>query len=476
MRTRGKILGAFLGALSLVAALTAAPSPALADGAQINVSVPEAVPCFVKHDGTVIAPSNWEIKNEGTEEVSLGAVSVTPSDEEISLSAKSSVADDAKSEWFSYKNRSFAQVKTGEKLAPGASVSVDWSVGKLDATTNASTLEAAANGTFALAKVDFSFGQKQAFAVRFEDGTAGLYKRLEAPNVGDTFDDRKVAKVVTGIENKTELFENDSGVTSVKAVDEGIRPSTTSRWFYQCHRLKSVDLSGLDTSGLTNMSEMFYECVNLSSLDLSRWDTSRVTTMHNTFCGCLSLPSLDVSGWVTSSVTNMSGTFKDCDKLTLLQVSGWDVSNVTAMNEMFAYDGSLVTLDVSNWNVSNVTSMSEMFQSCNSLSKIDVKDWDTSKVTDMNHMFSQCHSLLKLETSEWNVSNVTAMNEMFAYDRSLVTLDVLNWNVSNVTNMYRMFINCSALPKLDVLNWNVSKVTTTGDMFSGCSSLATLDV
>ena len=268
MRTRGKILGAFLGALSLAAALTAAPSPALAAEGQISVSIPEAVPCFVKHDGTVIAPSNWEIKNEGTEEVSLGAVSVTPSDEEISLSAKSSVADDAKSEWFSYKNRSFAQVKTGEKLAPGASVSVDWSVGKLDATTNASTLEAAANGTFALAKVDFSFGQKQAFAVRFEDGTAGLYKRLEAPNVGDTFDDRKVAKVVTGIENKTELFKNDSGVTSVKAVDEGIRPRTTSKWFYQCYRLKSVDLSRLDTSRLESMSETFYECGSLSSLDL----------------------------------------------------------------------------------------------------------------------------------------------------------------------------------------------------------------
>lgn len=95
MGTRGRLLGALLGALSLAAALTAAPSPALAAEGQIKVSVPETVPCFVRHDGTVITPSNWVMKNEGSEEVSLGKVSVTPSDEKIGLSASSSVAGGA---------------------------------------------------------------------------------------------------------------------------------------------------------------------------------------------------------------------------------------------------------------------------------------------------------------------------------------------------------------------------------------------
>lgn len=98
MRTRGKLLGAFLGALSLVAALAAAPSPALAAEGQIKVSVPTTVPCVVKHDGTVIAPSDWEMKNVGSEEVSLGKVSVNPSDKKIGLSASSSVAGGAKSQ------------------------------------------------------------------------------------------------------------------------------------------------------------------------------------------------------------------------------------------------------------------------------------------------------------------------------------------------------------------------------------------
>lgn len=226
------------------------------------------------------------MRNVGSEEVSLGKVSVNPSDKKIGLSASSSVGDGAKSsEWFSYKNGTFSQAKTGEALAPGASVSVDWTVDKLDATANASTLEAAANGAFTLAKVKFTFGQKQAFAVRFSDGTAGLYKRLDMPSEGDIFDGRTVTKVLPGIEYRTDLFRNDYDLTSVKAVDKGIRPRTTSGWFRHCARLKRVDLSKLATSRLTSMEGTFLGCSNLSSLDVSGWDTSSLTSMENTFWG-----------------------------------------------------------------------------------------------------------------------------------------------------------------------------------------------
>lgn len=276
MRTRGKLLGAFLGALSLAAALTVAPSPALADEAQIKVSVPTTVPCVVKHDGTVIAPSSWEMKNVGSEEVSLGAVSVTPhnEDEAISLSANLSVAGGAESQWFSYEKGSLKQAKTVDALDPGAIVSVHWSVGKLDAEANASTLEEATKGEFKLARVDFHYGQKQAFAVWYSDGTAGLYNRLEVPDVGDTFDGHKVTRVVTGIEDKSNLFEN-SKVTSVKAVDEGIKPTDTSNWFNGCSSLATADLAKLNTSRTTNMRSMFGNCEKLASPETSPAGTSR---------------------------------------------------------------------------------------------------------------------------------------------------------------------------------------------------------
>jgi surface protein len=67
----------------------------------------------------------------------------------------------------------------------------------------------------------------------------------------------------------------------------------------------------------------------MTSLDVSGFDTSSVTNMPGVFQGCSGLTSLDVSGFDTSSVTNMSSMFNGCLSLTGLQISGWDVSSVT---------------------------------------------------------------------------------------------------------------------------------------------------
>ena len=407
--TRNRLLGALAGALSLVAALAAAPSPALAAEGQVDVSVPTTVPCVVKHDGTVITPSSWEMKNVGSEEVSLGAVSVTPYDKAISLSASSSVADGAKSAWFSYENGTLMQAKTGEVLDPGASVSVDWSVGKLDTEANASTLEAAANGEFKLARVDFRFGQKQAFAVRFSDGTAGLYKRFEVPSVGGIFDGRTVTRVVTGIENKNmqHVFYGDHDLTSVTAVDEGIQPRTLYEWFRDCTSLKEANLKKLDTSKSTDMDGTFQGCSSLTSVDVSGWDTSNFVSARYMFYGCSKLATLDVSNWDVSKLEDMESMFKDCYALDGLNVSKWDVSRVTDMYGTFQSCSSLTTLDVSKWNTSKVRDMAFTFNGCSKLTTLDVSKWDVSSVTTMMDMFSSCSSLASLDVSKWNTSNVT---------------------------------------------------------------------
>lgn len=292
MGTRGRLLGALLGALSLAVALTAAPSFAFANEAQINVSVPMTVPCFVKHNGTVITPSEWKIGNVGSKEASLGDVSVSQNnDEAISLSASSSVAGGNKSAWLSYKNGSTTLSKTDETLAPGKTASVDWSVGKLGAKNNANALKAATRGAFALGTVDFSFGQKQAFAVWYSDNTAGLYKRFKALSVGDTFDGRTVTRVTTGIEDMKKLFAGARSLKSVTAVDEGIRPKTTESWLNGCWGLTTVDFANLDTSRTTNILRMFNGCFDLTSLDLTGWDTSKVTHANYMFQSCSSLTS-----------------------------------------------------------------------------------------------------------------------------------------------------------------------------------------
>ena len=85
--------------------------------------------------------------------------------------------------------------------------------------------------------------------------------------------------------------------------------------FEGCSRLSSLDLSGLDTSNVTDMSSMFGECRSLKSLDLSGLDTSNVARMFGMFKGCSRLSSLDLSGLGTSSVEDMFGMFDDCSGL-----------------------------------------------------------------------------------------------------------------------------------------------------------------
>ena len=97
--------------------------------------------------------------------------------------------------------------------------------------------------------------------------------------------------------------ENDNIITQVQ---------DSSRMFYFCDKLTSIDLSNFDASNTTDMGSMFYNCTNLTSLDLSNFDTSNVTNMNGMFYLCSSLTSLDVSNFDTSNVTNMGNMFSRC--------------------------------------------------------------------------------------------------------------------------------------------------------------------
>ena len=118
-------------------------------------------------------------------------------------------------------------------------------------------------------------------------------------------------------------------------------------------RLKTLNVSNLDTSQVTNMSNMFYACMGLTSLDLSNFDTSQVTNMSDMFGGCMGLTSLDVSKWNTSQVTNMSNMFNYCTGLASLDLSNFDTSQVTTMDGMFIGCESLRDIKINDETSAN---------------------------------------------------------------------------------------------------------------------------
>ena len=253
-------------------------------------------------------------------------------------------------------------------------------------------------------------------------------------------------------------------------INKTVIAKTTSRAFYDCKSLRSIDLSGLDTSSVTSMYRMFEGCSSLVSLDLSGLDTSSATNMGYMFSGCSSLVSLELSSFDTSSVTSMGSMFSGCSSLSSLDLSPLDTSNVTDMFDMFRECFSLKSLNVTSFDTCKVMSMFAMFNGCTSLESLDLSSFNTSNVTTMMVMFGNCPSLKSLTfSSRFDTSNVENMRLLFAGCKALNALDISGFNTSKVTDMSGMFSNCTSLASLDVSSLDTSKVTDMSGMFRNCS-------
>jgi len=169
--------------------------------------------------------------------------------------------------------------------------------------------------------------------------------------------------------------------------------------------LSSIDFTNFNTSYVTNMSRMFYGNVSLKSLDLRKFDVSNVTDMSHMFAGIYaggeaasslvsSLETINMSGWDTSKVTNMDRMFNAASSIKTLDLSGFNTSNVTNMYSMFNYMISLETLDLSSFNTANVYDIDSMFEKCYNLKTIYVSDlWSNDSVEFGDYVFNGAYLL-----------------------------------------------------------------------------------
>ncbi|EQA5507817.1 BspA family leucine-rich repeat surface protein [Listeria monocytogenes] len=243
--------------------------------------------------------------------------------------------------------------------------------------------------------------------------------------------------------------------------------------------LESVRIERSNLSGVTSFARAFEgDSVSDSPLEkviirdnyypetLSLTDISRMVTL------CRKLSELDVSGLNTSSVTNMYAAFSNTNSLKELDISNFDTSSVTNMQQMFYGSYNLEELDLSNFDTSSVTNMHLMFGGCKSLEELDVSTFDTSSVTNMRGVFAECNSLGELDLSTFDTSSATTMQIMFYDCTSLEELDLSTFDTSSVTNMDRMFQECTALKSLYLDNFTDAPSMT--DMFKGTTSLTYL--
>lgn len=232
-----------------------------------------------------------------------------------------------------------------------------------------------------------------------------------------------------------------------------------------------LDLSSLDTSNVVDMSNMFGRCTKVQSIDLSNFDTSKVVNMNRMFFACNELISLDIAHFNTSNVTSMANLFAECKKLPYVDVSNFDTSSAIDLSVMFRMNYELESVDVSNFDTSNVTHLHYMFDQCRKLKTIAVEGFDTSKVTSMNYMFNGCNSLTSLDVSNFDTSLVQAMRYMFGNCWSLEKIDVSNFNTESVNYLTYMFLNCSKVKKLDLSYFQFEDPVEMAEMLAGTTSL-----
>ena len=186
-------------------------------------------------------------------------------------------------------------------------------------------------------------------------------------------------------------------------------------------------------------------------------DTSAVTDASNMFAYCTNLTTIPLLN--TSKVTKMRSMFISCTNLTTMPLL--DTSKVTDMVDMFAYCTNLTTIPL--LDTSNVTNMQSMFRTCNNLTTIPLLN--TNKVTSMKEMFSQCSSLIEVPLLD--TSKVTNMHSMFISCTNLTTVPLLSTDV--VTDMGYMFNDCPNLSD-DSLN-NVLVMCANATTYTGPKTL-----
>ena len=132
------------------------------------------------------------------------------------------------------------------------------------------------------------------------------------------FDTSKVTSMADMFSYCSSLTSLDLSNWNTSSVGTSGYGSSFKRMFYGCSSLKSLDISAFDLSNTYNgsyysLTEMFYNCNKLKTLKLPKSVSFNKTdiSLNKMFYDCNSLESLDLSGWNTTNVTNMESMFSD---------------------------------------------------------------------------------------------------------------------------------------------------------------------
>lgn len=283
---------------------------------------------------------------------------------------------------------------------------------------------------------------------------------------------------------------------------------------------ESVNLGDIDTSNITDMSNLFEGSDREDFSGIEKWDTSNVENMDSLFLYAKHF-NHNINDWNVSNVTNMRNMFEGTPFNQPLDK--WKVASVLNMVGMFA-NAKQFNQNISMWDISRVERMESMFLGAESFNQ-NLDDWIPYKRAEIACIFSFCPIAYNppewfwyihdrffewwdSEDNDWeevmeseddgiytpkdldelrnlvankfihlgniDTSAIDDMNELFDESDRVIFDGIEKWNTSNVTYMGYMFSGAKHFNH-NINDWNVSKVTEMSSMFSNTPFNQSLD-
>ena len=271
------------------------------------------------------------------------------------------------------------------------------------------------------------------------------------------------------------MFRNCKALTSVPPIrtllKPGAKPWSINQMFLNCLKLTSIDISGIDFSGVSIAEDAFRYCESLTNIiGLSGANFNSVVTMKNMLGGTtkLAIP-IDLSNFARTPI-NMMGAFSGCGATSITGLDGM-VLSANIHEQVFYKTCNLTSLDISGLDTSKAQYVGQIVAKCDNLETLDISNFNTQGVNNsnnksLNYFCCDMPKLKRVVSKNANVSNMTRGYGMFINCPELTDLDLESWDVSNFTSYNRFLENSTKLT-----NFKSFKNINANIDFSKCTSL-----
>lgn len=265
----------------------------------------------------------------------------------------------------------------------------------------------------------------------------------------------------------------------------------------QTGQLESYDfLKNLDTSSVTSMKYMFYRAhpvvkdgvaqpLDFSTFTGTNFTTANVENMSYMFSESY-FPGVNLTGLDSTKLTDMNNMFRQAWNLEDVTFADNWGAMCTNMSSVFYQAEKLNSVDMSKVNTESATTLNGMFFRCSSLENVILPaDMKTSNVTDMRGMFRLCTSLKEVDLSTFEFSDSVKTDYLLGSCSNLVVVHTptagTNGKSISLPSQFSTYAGISAIDEntdkatIDIIveyfiaNWE--KMRTSGEASGMCGTL-----